>query len=54
MSALDSLEKREGIALVLSGGATKSFYFHLGVLKVLHPHHISSIVGSSAGRSWGR
>jgi NTE family protein len=53
MSALDSLEKRDGIALVLSGGATKSFYFHLGVLKVLHLHNISSIVGSSAGAVMG-
>ncbi|NWF71254.1 MAG: patatin-like phospholipase family protein [Chloroflexi bacterium] len=33
----------------MSGGATKAFYFHLGVLKVLQPHNISSIIGTSAG-----
>lgn len=53
MSVLDSLEKRSGTALVLSGGATKAFYFHLGVLKVLNPHEITSIVGSSAGAVLG-
>lgn len=35
--------------MVLSGGATKAFYFHLGVLKALRPTDITSIVGSSAG-----
>ncbi|NDJ86719.1 MAG: patatin-like phospholipase family protein [Chloroflexi bacterium] len=50
LSQLDvKLEKQPGISLVLSGGATKAFYFHLGVLKVLRPENISSIVGTSAG-----
>jgi NTE family protein len=53
MLALDKLKKREGTALVLSGGATKAFYFHLGVLKALHLNNISSIVGSSAGAFMG-
>lgn len=43
------LHKQPGTALVLSGGATKSLYFHLGVLKALQGEPISSIVGSSAG-----
>lgn len=43
------LEKKQGIALVLSGGATKAFYYHLGVLRVLGKQNITSIVGSSAG-----
>lgn len=43
------LQKKPGTALVLSGGATKAFYFHLGVLKVLQPENITSIVGTSAG-----
>lgn len=46
---IPQLHKKPGTALVLSGGATKAFYFHLGVLKVLHPQGISSIVGTSAG-----
>lgn len=50
MSNLDLLQKKDGIALVLSGGATKAFYFHLGVLKALGDDQpITSIVGSSAG-----
>ena len=53
MLALDKLKKREGTALVLSGGATKAFCFHLGVLKALHLNNISSIVGSSAGAFMG-
>lgn len=43
------LQKKPGTALVLSGGATKAFYFHLGVLKVLQPENITSIIGTSAG-----
>lgn len=46
---IPQLQKKSGTALVLSGGATKAFYFHLGVLKVLNPQDISVIVGSSAG-----
>ncbi|NJL56395.1 patatin-like phospholipase family protein [bacterium] len=50
MSTLAALQKKDGIALVLSGGATKAFYFHLGVLKALGDHlPVTSIVGSSAG-----
>lgn len=49
MNALDQLEKKPGTALVLSGGAMKAFYFHLGVLKVLQSDDIVAIVGSSAG-----
>ena len=49
MREIPQLKKKPGIALVLSGGATKAFYFHLGVLKVLHSENITSIVGSSAG-----
>lgn len=49
MREIRQLQKKPGIALVLSGGATKAFYFHLGVLKALHPEPISAIVGTSAG-----
>lgn len=49
MSVLNQLQPKPGTALVLSGGATKAFYFHLGVLRVLHPENVTSIVGSSAG-----
>lgn len=49
MRDLPQLQKKTGTALVLSGGATKAFYFHLGVLKALDVRSISSIVGSSAG-----
>ena len=49
MYEFPELQKKSGSALVLSGGATKAFYFHLGVLKVLQPEDISAIVGSSAG-----
>lgn len=52
---LEQLETRSGTSLVLSGGATKAFYFHIGVLKALHLHNqdITSIVGSSAGAVLG-
>lgn len=46
---LPKLKKKAGTALVLSGGATKAFYFHLGVLKALMPEKLTSIVGTSAG-----
>lgn len=46
---LPLLHKKPGTALVLSGGATRAFYFHIGVLKALHLQDISSIVGTSAG-----
>ncbi len=49
MKEIPQLEKKPGTALVLSGGATKAFYFHLGVLKVLQDERFTSIVGSSAG-----
>ncbi len=49
MRVIPQLEKRPGSALVLSGGATKAFYFHLGVLKALQSETVTSIVGSSAG-----
>lgn len=49
MTYLPHLEKRDGTALVLSGGATKAFYFHMGVLKVLQEEPITSVVGTSAG-----
>ncbi len=49
MREIPQLQKKPGVSLVLSGGATKAFYFHLGVLKVLQPEPITSIVGSSAG-----
>lgn len=53
MRDLPQLQLKDGIALVLSGGATKAFYFHLGVLKVLGTDRITSIVGSSAGAVMG-
>lgn len=53
MREIPQLRKKPGVSLVLSGGATKAFYFHLGVLKVLQPETISSIVGSSAGAIMG-
>lgn len=46
---LPLLHKKPGTALVLSGGATKAFYFHIGVLKVLNLQDVTSIVGTSAG-----
>ncbi|MBK8024654.1 MAG: patatin-like phospholipase family protein [Chloroflexi bacterium] len=46
---LPLLKKKPGAALVLSGGATKAFYFHIGVLKVLDLENVTSIVGTSAG-----
>jgi predicted acylesterase/phospholipase RssA len=46
---LPLLHKKPGTALVLSGGASKAFYFHIGVLKVLNLEDISSVVGTSAG-----
>ena len=46
---LPSLHKKPGTALVLSGGATKAFYFHIGVLKALKIQDITSVVGTSAG-----
>lgn len=46
---LPQLHKKEGTTLVLSGGATKAFYFHLGVLKALGLDDVTSIVGTSAG-----
>lgn len=46
---LPLLHKKPGTALVLSGGATKAFYFHIGALKVLNLNDINSIVGTSAG-----
>jgi NTE family protein len=49
MTILDQLEPKPGTALVLSGGATKAFFFHVGVLKVVQPTEVSAIVGSSAG-----
>lgn len=49
MREIPQLQKKPGTALVLSGGATKAFYFHLGVLRVLEPENITSIVGTSAG-----
>ncbi len=53
MRDIPQLQKKPGTSLVLSGGATKAFYFHLGVLKVLQLHDITSIVGSSAGAVLG-
>jgi predicted acylesterase/phospholipase RssA len=50
---LPHLQKKAGTALVLSGGASKAFYFHLGVLKVLQGEPISSVVGASAGAMVG-
>lgn len=49
MTDFPQLQKKPGTTLVLSGGATKAFYFHLGVLKVLDTSEITSIVGASAG-----
>lgn len=49
MTILDQLECKPGTALVLSGGATKAFFFHMGVLKVIQPREVNAIVGSSAG-----
>lgn len=49
MTILDQLKPKPGTALVLSGGATKAFFFHIGVLKVIQPTEVSAIVGSSAG-----
>jgi NTE family protein len=46
---LSQLEKKPGTALVLSGGATKAFYFHIGVLKAVELEDVHSIVGTSAG-----
>jgi predicted acylesterase/phospholipase RssA len=46
---LPLLHKKPGTALVLSGGATKAFYFHTGVLKTLDMSDVTSIVGTSAG-----
>jgi predicted acylesterase/phospholipase RssA len=46
---LPILHKKPGTALVLSGGASKAFYFHIGVLKTLNLDDVSSIVGTSAG-----
>ncbi|MDX2140960.1 MAG: patatin-like phospholipase family protein [Chloroflexota bacterium] len=53
MRELPQLRTQPGTCLVLSGGATKAFYFHLGVLKVLGVEDITSIVGSSAGAVMG-
>lgn len=50
---IPQLTKQTGTALVLSGGATKAFYFHLGVLKVFQQEEITSIVGTSAGAVMG-
>lgn len=49
MYSIPSMTPQPGTALVLSGGATKAFYFHLGVLKVLREENITSIIGASAG-----
>lgn len=49
MHHIPHLQKKAGTTLILSGGATKAFYFHLGVLKVLQAENITSIVGASAG-----
>lgn len=53
IDVLPELKKKSGTALVLSGGATKAFYFHLGVLNILRPDDLTSIVGSSAGAVMG-
>ncbi len=47
------MKKMGGTSLVLSGGATKAFYFHLGVLRVLGMDDVTSIIGSSAGAVLG-
>ncbi|HRE46725.1 MAG TPA: patatin-like phospholipase family protein [Aggregatilineales bacterium] len=49
MRDIPQLRPKTGTALVLSGGANKAFYFHLGVLKALRNEPVTSIVGSSAG-----
>ncbi|MCA9911277.1 MAG: patatin-like phospholipase family protein [Anaerolineae bacterium] len=46
---IPQVHKKPGTALVLSGGATKAFYFHLGVLKALGVNDVTALVGSSAG-----
>lgn len=46
---LPLLNKKPGTALVLSGGASKALYFHIGVLNALNLEDVSSIVGTSAG-----
>lgn len=46
---LPLLHKKPGTALVLSGGASKALYFHIGVLNALHLEDVTSIVGTSAG-----
>ncbi|MCL4247360.1 MAG: patatin-like phospholipase family protein [Anaerolineae bacterium] len=46
---IPQVHKKPGTALVLSGGATKAFYFHLGVLKALGVNDVTAMVGSSAG-----
>lgn len=46
---LPVLHKKPGTALVLSGGANKAFYFHIGVLKTLNLEDVTSIIGTSAG-----
>jgi NTE family protein len=46
---LPLLQKKPGTALVLSGGASKAFYFHIGVLKALQLEDVTSIIGTSAG-----
>jgi len=53
MTIINGLQTQSGESLVLSGGATKAFYFHLGVLKVLDLQSVTSIVGSSAGAVLG-
>jgi len=55
MREIPQLQRKPGTALVLSGGGTKAFYFHLGVLKTLESElaDVSSIVGSSAGALLG-
>lgn len=53
MREIPQLKKKSGVSLVLSGGATKAFYFHLGVLKALNPQNVTSIIGSSAGAIMG-
>lgn len=50
---LPYLQKKPGVSLVLSGGATKAFYFHLGALRVLQLDEITSVVGSSGGAVMG-
>lgn len=52
-SSATQLQPQPGTALVLSGGATKAFYFHLGVLRVLGMEGVSAVVGTSAGAVLG-